>query len=339
MELPFEAAKGTAEKVLMVQFPTLMRVVLPGLLATAVLYRVVAWALSQLPGELPYSWERIALYAALVFVLGALISTLSSEIYKVYEGRTFWPEKAFEWARRRQATRIAKLRRAAESATSPSKYDELWYKLRIYPINDEGDPEATHPTALGNILAGYEQYPGNRYGMDSVFFWPRIWLQIEKDKKEEIDSQWSVADGFLILSAVSFVGAVVWISESVLVSLHLVHGTVLPIESASLTALLGIGWLLLGYAWYRLSLPFHRENGEVFKSIFDLYRNKIWDITCLRPQERETWYATWAYLQYLMLKCPNCGTENAVSKQKCDSCGFGLVELKRNFRTSGKFLI
>jgi len=83
MDLGFEASKGAAERVLGVKLPILMRLILPGLLATAVLYPAVAWMLGHFPVEAERFWERIAGYAVLVLLLGALISTTNSEIYKV----------------------------------------------------------------------------------------------------------------------------------------------------------------------------------------------------------------------------------------------------------------
>jgi hypothetical protein len=132
------------------------------------------------------------------------------------------------------------------------------------------------------------------------------------------------------------VGGVLWILEALAAALNLTWFRI-PLDSAAPAALAGIGWLLLGYGWYRLSLPFHRENGEVFKSIFDLYRGKIQDMTTLQPMEKERWKAAWAYLQYFRLKCPNCGRYNTVNSAQCSNCGFGLAELARTFRDSGKF--
>ncbi len=200
MEAGFDAANGVAEKVLGVKLPVFMRLILPGLLATGVLYPFIAWILGYLPWDANHSWQRIAAYAALVLIVGALISTTNSEIYKIYEGRVCWPSRMFDWALKIQQNRVSRLRKAAESNrfVNPRRYDEIWYQLRDYPINDRGDPEATYPTQIGNILAGYEQYPNKRYGMDSVFYWPRIWLHVETNRKEEIDSQWSVADGFFV---------------------------------------------------------------------------------------------------------------------------------------------
>jgi len=339
MDLGFEAAKGAAEKVLGVKLPVFMRIILPGLLATAVLYPAVAWILGYLPSDPDRLWQRIAAYAVLTFLLGALISTTNSEIYKIYEGRIFWPSRLFMWARRRQQARVDKLLATAKLARSQgrdTRYNELWYRLRVYPINGKGQPEASHPTRIGNILAGYEQYPNTRYGMRSVFYWPRIWLQIEKDAKEEIDSQWCAADGFLTLSAIGYAGGVVWLLQALAAAFG-IGRSVLPLGAPGLTVAGAAGWVVLGFFWYSLSLPFHRENGEIFKSIFDVYRHTVRDLTSLTPNEKENWGATWGYLQYFALRCPNCREWTSAAGEKCEKCGFGLMELKRTMRDSGKF--
>ena len=337
MELGFEAAKGAAEKVLGVKLPIFMRMVLPGLLATAVLYRQTAWALAHLPGDADRSWMRLVGYGVLVLVTGALISTLNSEIYKIYEGRILWPRALRAWATAIQQNRVDRLLKATrDESLSDEEYAEIWYQLRVYPTGDKGEQTATHPTRIGNILAGYEQYPLNRYDMDSVFYWPRIWLQMDKDKKEEIDGQWSVADGFLTLSAIAVLGGGLWIVQALLAAFGLsTRG--LPLSSALWAALAGFVWFVLGYGWYRLSLPFHRENGEVFKSVFDLYRDKVWSMTSLKSREKEAWEAAWLYLQYHLLKCPNCGQQTKAALDSCQNCGFGLAEWKRQFRDSGQF--
>ncbi len=339
MEAGFDAANGVAEKVLGVKLPVFMRLILPGLLATGVLYPFIAWILGYLPWDANHSWQRIAAYAALVLIVGALISTTNSEIYKIYEGRVCWPSRMFDWALKIQQNRVSRLRKAAESNrfVNPRRYDEIWYQLRDYPINDRGDPEATYPTQIGNILAGYEQYPNKRYGMDSVFYWPRIWLHVETNRKEEIDSQWSVADGFLTLSAISLAGSFLWIVQAAFACVNIGRHWI-PVGAPGLAILGGLGWLISSWFWYRLSLPFHRANGEIFKSIFDVYRDKVWSLTSLKPHEKEIWEAAWAYLQYQILKCPHCGAKwNDINNDKCENCGVELVEFRRKLRDSGIF--
>jgi hypothetical protein len=325
MELPFEATKGVAEKVLNVRFPIVMRVFFPGALALGVLYVQAKTMLAWLPRDLDGAWQRVAWVAGAIFLFGVIVSAATNEIYKIYEGRSFWPKRLFDAGVRKQARRVKQFMEAAEKANGP-EYDELWYKLRIYPLDDQGNPEATHPTLIGNILAGYEKYPSDRYGMDSVFYWPRIWLVVEKEKKEEIDSQWSVADGFLLLSAVSFLGGLLWMLEATGKALEFFSFAV-PLNSEGYCFLAGLGWIALGYGLYRLSLSYHRDNGEVFKAIFDLYREKVRGMMCLDPDEKLKWKAAWAYLQYLQYQevpCPKCGTENEFAEKKCKKCSAEL---------------
>ena len=339
MDLGFEAAKGATDKVLGVKLPVFMRLILPGLLASAVVYPAVPAILRRLPISQESGWEKIAAYGIFVFLLGALISTTNSEVYKIYEGRTFWPQRLRRWACERQQARVSRLLKAADAAKAArrlAEYDERWYDLRAYPINKLGVPEATHPTRIGNLLAGYEDYPDKRYGMDSVFYWPRIWIQMEKETKEEIDSQWSTADGLLMLSAISFAGSILWMLRAATAELT-VDFFGLPFGAPGLALLGGIGWAFLGFLWYRLSLPFHRKNGEVFKSIFDVYRDKVWNMTALKPHEKEMWDAAWAYLQYQQLRCPNCPAWPRDGVEQCPKCGFGLLEMKKGLRESGKF--
>jgi hypothetical protein len=338
MELGSELAKGVTERMVGIQLPIFMRIVLPGFAATGVLYMPTIRLLGNLPSDDDHWWQRIAGYLVLVFFLGALVSTLGGQIYKIFEGRSFWPDSWLEWGRKWQQARVARLLAAQQAARgkSEARYNEISNQLRSYPVNAQGKPEATHPTELGNILAAYEAYPDSRYGMDSVFYWTRIWLQIDKDTKAEIDSGWSLADGFLTLSAVSAAGGIIWTGQSILAVFGL--GTsMLPFSSGTNVFFAGIGWIALAYFWYRLSLPFHRENGEVYKAIFDIYREKVWDLTKLKPREKVLWDAAWAYLQYAAFKCPNCAGYNPVMADKCTTCGFGLSELKRNVLESGEF--
>ncbi len=322
MEPSFEAAKGVAEKVLNVRFPVIMRVFFPGGLALALLYVQAEALLKKLPEPLNGPWQRLALVAAAIFFLGVIVSAAANEIYKIYEGRTLWPGRLWEAGVRSQAKRVERLRAQTKLLSGP-QLAEIWDKLSIYPLNQDGDPEATHPTLIGNILAGYENYPWDRYGMDSVFYWPRIWLMVEKDKKEEIDSQWSVADGFLLLSAVSLVGGLWWMIEGTGKAME-IFSFEIPLKSEGYCFLAGLGWMALGYGVYRLSLSYHRNNGEVFKAVFDLYRDKVKGMMCLDPDDKPKWIAAWSYLQYLQqqeVPCGKCGMTNKFADKKCKSCG------------------
>lgn len=336
LEFGFEGATSLAEKIQpLVRFPILMRVVLPGALATAVVYPFTPLRSDVLSAPLAEVWRQLLVVLGLLLLLGAIISALGDKIYQIYEGRSLWPRWLFDRLQLSQTERVKVLLNAAADAKKGGRtlrYNEIWFTLRMYPLDDKGGPYASHPTLLGNILAGYEDYPKTRYGMDSVFFWPRLWFEVEKEKKVEIDGTWSVADGLLYLSAISLCAGVLWIAAGVIrtVSSFPSH---LPFGAAAGSALAGLVLLVLGYAIYRLSLGFHRRNGEMFKTIFDLYRDNISSMTRLGDAEIRTWQGTWSYLQYLRIYCAKCRRYFPANEEQCGHCGHPSVksfeELKR----------
>ena len=250
-------------------------------------------------------WRTLVFAIVVALVLGSLVSLLRNVTYRLYVGSTCWPRWLFDAVRARQAKRILNLSKAANDAKQRRdtlRYDELWRQLRMFPLDAKGEPRATHPTLLGNIVAAYEEYPVTRYGMDPVFYFPRIWMQLEKERKEEIDASWSKADGLLSLSAVSFLGGTLWICAVVLrmAGLSILEPRP-PLEDFLVGISSGLSLFVLGYLLYRISLGFHVLSGETFKAIFDLYRERLEPMSKFGPDESERWKTTWAYLQYLTL--------------------------------------
>lgn len=84
------------------------------------------------------------------------------------------------------------------------------------------------------------------------------------------------------------------------------------------------GLLVFGYLIYRLSLPSHRANGEIFKSIFDLYRGRLEVRLSIGGTEKENWGKTWLYLQYLSVRCRNCGESVPANKETCINCAYPI---------------
>ena len=203
---------------------------------------------------------------------------------------------------------------------------ESWDQLRTYPLNASGDYHGKMPTRLGNILAGYEQYPLLRYQMSSIFYFPRIWIQMDKETRDNIDSGWAIADGFLALSATLLVGGVLWIAVGIIGAFHC-FSLPIPLGRSTYSIAGGAALLISSYGVYRLSLPFHLQNGELFRTIFDLYRDKVWRMTELENNELEAWKSAWLYYQYFRVRCQMCGEEWAngqrvLPSQECPNCGF-----------------
>jgi hypothetical protein len=348
-----DAAGGILEKLLPgVSLPVLMTAVLPGLTVGLALYPFTTGKLRDfLSLDLQKGWYQLVIAALLIVMLGALISTLNGQFYNVLSGHV-WPSRFFNLVRDCRQKRINRLYRKidAEKPTnaegkkvkSSPRSNKIWSILRDYPIDPEtGKRHATSPTLLGNIIEGYEQYPNLRYGMSSAFYWHRLWLMVDKDQKEEVAKTWAVADGLLNLSAVSFLAGFLWLGAYLGAKVGLLGLHWLPIKGSSITSTVAIaGWFGLGFFLYWLSLPFHRQNGNLFKSLFDLYRDRLTKMTSLSPREEELWKGTWAYLQDFRISCPFCGghTIPAVRKEVCVKCGKHSPGSLAVFKRSGKFV-
>jgi hypothetical protein len=116
--------------------------------------------------------------------------------------------------------------------------------------------------------------------LDSVFYWYRIWVSLDKDTREEVDNAQSVVDSalyivFALLTSglVMWAYALIWLNWSPLPPYTQSPLPYLPSPLALFV--IGAVCLLSAFLLYRLSLPAHAQFGELFKSIFDQYRSKL----------------------------------------------------------------
>src|SRR5215213_3235569 len=187
------------------------------------------------------NWPESYVFFLVVTVIlsGWLILILDMQIYMLFEGRRYWPDGIRKDFVNRETQRLEKLRRAAalsvledieeregklETETVQATRDKLEQKInadernylealfdiRNFPMDEQGNHKARFPTRLGNLIDAYEVYSTTAYGMDSVFYWPRLWLKLDKDVKEDIDGRQAVADSTVYVSFACFVDAVLW---------------------------------------------------------------------------------------------------------------------------------
>jgi hypothetical protein len=315
-----------------VRFPTFLRVVLPGFLGITLLLPFHPLQVNLLKEGLEKFLPAALALLLSALLLGWLTDRLADAIYRLYEGRDFWPDQ-FRNERIEQIGKdvknlLAEAKKAKENkekAKENNRWKEIWAELRRYPVDENGTPYASRPTLLGNILAAYEDYPLSRYGMDSVFFWPRLWLALPRETRQEIDREWAPADGLLNMSVVSYsvglvsllAGAVMGLGYGLGLTPSLWHGFQIPFSRVDASWFWGFAAVFSGYLFYRMSIPFHLRNGETFKSVFDLYRDLLKPMVVGQSEEPEKWQRTWAYLQYWQIPCSLCGTFNAVQKETC----------------------
>ena len=286
-------------------YPFVVRIVIPGVVGVFSILPVI----SNLTGVDFFQFKIIKEHSYILvpasLLYGFIVFIMDSLIYFIYEGRfccLYFP-KLFKLLVNIQKRRVKKLQREVISEKDAARNAEIMSKLKGYPYR-ERKYTADYPTILGNILINAERYPLERYGMETTFYWPRLWLALDKETRKEIDLQASTLDGLLYTSFVTLVSAMAYLCYFA----GLIVGKIPQIpalftikrEIFGTSPLVSIFFslLLLSYLIYRAAIPFAELKAEYFKTIFDIYRKKISKLTEIAEVEPETWKKTWKCLQY-----------------------------------------
>ncbi len=255
------------------------RVVLPGFILSAGLLPLLQYLCAML--DIQSDIGTVLAVTTLLFGWFFVIS--DSHIYMILEGRRYWPEFLWEIFYKSECKRLQKIKNVHAKALKTSKetgdkkatkdYLELSVEIRRFPMSADGEYEAQLPTRLGNLIYSYEEYPYRAYGMDPVFYWYRIWLKMDNELRQEIDDPQALTDSALYsVAALSLLGCLYFAYALYECGEYLFSGYW---NEPSTCVILGTLAWFLGYAVYRMSLHIHAQYGEVFKSVFDNFNNRI----------------------------------------------------------------
>lgn len=279
------------------------------------------------------------IFLGLALFIGLLVNFLDDIVYKIFEGLRIWPR----WLRRCFTNRLnkkiekkmQKIEKAKETKDKvTTKKLRSW--LMMFPLKEnrkEAETEAVLPTKLGNILSSYESYPKSKYGINAIFFWWRLWLAIDKETRNEINMIWAEADCLTYISFIFFSSSVLNLFAFLfdLVNIpSLILGPIgRPIKSIGIGDLpftpfffvvVGIVSLILAHFSYSISLGLHVRNGCLFKSLFDLHRDKLKKVITTKESGAINLEETWAYLKYGLKKCNKCPEYYPIEKKECPYC-------------------
>ncbi len=209
-------------------------------------------------------------------IAGWFFTVLDMHIYMALEGRRYWPNwlrKLFLRSEEKRLERYWEEYNKAKETDNRIKYVEISIELRRFPLNASGERIATYPTKLGNLLLAYEEYPLRVYGMDSVFYWYRIWMTIDEDLREHIDTQQALADSSVYMTVALIFTGLILISYGLLQQMGIT--LIEPFPTSKLLLLSGVISMGLSWLLYQISLHLHASFGELYKSMFDMHRDKV----------------------------------------------------------------
>ena len=247
----------------------------------------------------------------------------------------------------------SKRRLQSDLQTDTQKGLEAAFDIRNFPIGDSGDYFIQHPSRLGNVLAAFEDYSLRVYGIDSIFWWGRLWLKVDKDTREEIDNSQAIADSSVYTSFALYFTGLIWLAYAFLTMLQVAIINYLPsiksilptanvtinqhLPNLLITWLLSPMFLLLGFIVYRLSLRLQAQFGEIYKSFFDVHQHQIEmsefmkeisELTSDSPvvslnknmRRKAQFRVVTPYLQYYRYSCPKCGALLKPNEIKTHHC-------------------
>ncbi len=150
--------------------------------------------------------------------------------------------------------------------------------------------DAILPTKLGNVFASFEDYPRNRYSMESVTLWPRMVPDLLKTGYANIIEQEKMGfDFFLNLSFLSGLFAL----EYLVLSLYF---------EAKLTIFVPLLCLIMAWVFYRFAIRAGINYGITVRVAFDLHKDMLRESLGLEPpvdldNERLIWesYSRFVY--------------------------------------------
>jgi hypothetical protein len=236
------------------------------------------------------SSEKLLLMAFAAVVLGLILSSLSTPLYRLLEGYS-WPQGLRRWGVRRQLARKETLKRRAEKAAGGWEQALLLEKLHRYPV----DVKQVVPTRLGNAVRAFETYGVNRYNLDSQSFWTHMLGVVPDNLRDDVAKARTAVDFFVCLIYLS----VVFGMSAVLTAFLAPRTTDWALVAAGLIA------LGLPRIWYHAALSSTTYWDAAVRALVDVGRKPLAEALGLQlPEtiegEREMWslVAAFGFYEY-----------------------------------------
>ena len=224
-------------------------------------WKCVAEFFSELPEPLPIGIGVLALLV--VSASGFVARQFEFAVLRLLEG--YWPRwcrPLSKWLVKRQRQKWKAIdrqwqdfnRRGLQTLTPEERHDYIQADLQLSLFPSTG---RLLPTRLGNILRSAEDRCEEKYGLDTVICWPRLWLLLPDAVKTEL----SAARDALNLKVLLWLWGLLFLLW-------------VPVFRVWWPLLLGLVTVWLAYRWMLQAAQLY---GNLLESAFDLYRFHLYE--------------------------------------------------------------
>jgi len=213
-----------------------------------------------------------------LLLLTQLGEVLMQPVVRAYEG--YWMLRPWAAPLGRARCRAQQRRWDSLVLTDPRDYTR---RYREFPAQ----PQEVLPTRLGNAIRTAESYARDerRYGVDAVFFWPRLYPLLPDALRDSLAAARSSMEQLLFIALLS--GALAPVTLVLAIALRLPVAVWLPVVVAA---------PVLASLTYRSAVAVAVSYGELVRSAFDTHRLKLltslgYALPASLDEERQLWRA------------------------------------------------
>jgi hypothetical protein len=207
----------------------------------------------------------VAMGVAIVLVSAIVADVFDLFVIRMLEGHwPMWLGRVRRWAVDRQirkwkcmTTRFQELNQRIEqglTAVEQMEYSSLLVNMHNLPAREK----LIMPTSLGNVLRSAESRPKDKYGLDAIVCWPRLWMLLPETARQDLGDTRSLMDA-----------AAIWFLWAVLFTVWTV---VHPVA-----IVLAIAGAITSYLHLVRSASLY---GTLLDAAFDVYRRLLYDAVC-----------------------------------------------------------
>lgn len=264
----------------------LLNTLFPSFIFWGLLLAVIIFGQGYSIPEITNSWNKqettlkiiqLIIFLSLVAFSSSILSSQQTRILRFYEG--YWNLPFLEnISKRWYKLKHEKLDQQIDVNSNDPCYQDIYLR---YPPRKQR--QQVMPTRLGNILKNLELYPRQRYMIDAVLIWPRLYQLLPENLLQSIAEAKSSLDLMLVISWLS--GLFAFVSGIYLLSM-----------GAAWWFFLVCFWggLLVAWLAYQGALASAILYAHQIKTAFDLYRNELfkqmrWQLPTNLEDEKKKW--------------------------------------------------